>query len=125
MNGNFSCKCNKGGTRPLNACHKVIFTAEVMQLNLGYNKSCLLTSKMKEVFNGVDILQAKPLEARFKWAKAPLLSPSAKDVLKEPCQGQRAAGNDAERGQEAGKVYHFGAALVIVGRDGITAAVAA
>ena len=54
---------------------------------------------MKEVFNGVDILQAKPLEARLKRAEAAPPSPAAKKLLEEPKEGQRAACDEAKDGK--------------------------
>ena len=90
------------------------------------NAVAILTSHVEEVLDGVDILNTKNLEPGLQRTQAPLPPATAtKYVLEESSQGQGPAGHDAQRGQEAGDVNHFGAALVIVGRDGVAAAVAA
>ena len=73
---------------------------------------------MEEVFNGVDVLQAEPLEASFKRAEAAPSPPAAKQVLEEPKKRGRTSRNEAEKGQEGEWVDHGRAALVVVGRDG-------
>ena len=80
--------------------------------------SFLLTSKMEEVFNCVDVLQAEPLEAGLERAEAAPPPPAAKQLLEEPEEGERAARDEAEDGQEGEGVDHGRAALVVVGRDG-------
>ena len=80
-----------------------------------------LTSRVEEEFDGVNILNTERLEPGLKRVEAPPPPPTAKQVLEEPAQRQRATGNEAQRRQEAGNVNHFRAALVVVGRDGIAA----
>ena len=86
----------------------------------------ILTSHVEEVLDCVDVLNTENLKPGLQRTQAPLPPTTAtKNVLEESSQGQGSAGHDAQRGQEAGDVNHFGAALVIVGRDGVAAAVAA
>ena len=84
-----------------------------------------LTSKMEEVFNCVDVLQAQPLDAGLERAEAAPPSSAAKELLEEPKEGERAARDEAEDGQQGEGVDHGRAALVVVGRDGVAATVAA
>ena len=62
--------------------------------------SFLLTSKMEEVLNCVDVLQAEPLEAGLERAEAAPPPPAAKQLLEEPEEGERAARDEAEDGQD-------------------------
>ena len=91
------------------------YEVSLLSGNLTAFMSCL-TSRVEDVFDGVDIIQAKRLEASLEWAKASPLPP-AKQLPEEPREGRSSPRDEAKYGKEGEGVNHGWAALVIIGCD--------